>query len=126
MHNKFLKFIRQIIIQFILLLMHPNLLMCSLTINLTEPVYGRPIQLQLNTFLEVLMQLRIYLVFMSIISNSIYCGTRATRLCRIYSAKNNLFFGVKALFEYKPLTFLILLYLCMVITLGQMISLSER
>jgi len=72
------------------------------------------------------MQLRIYLLFLSIISSSTYCNTRANRLCRIYSTKNNIFFGVKALFEYKPLTFLILLYFSLVISLGQMISLSER
>lgn len=70
------------------------------------------------------MQLRIYLVFLSIIYCSIYCNTRANRLCRIYSSKNNIFFGVKALFEYKPLTFLILLYFSLVLSLGQMISLS--
>ena len=79
-------------------MMHPNLLTRSVYIDVTEPIYGQIIQLQLNTVFEILMQLRIYLVFLSIISSSIYCNTRANRLCRIYSTNNNLFFGIKALF----------------------------
>ena len=72
------------------------------------------------------MQSRIYLLFMAIINSSIYCNTRAHRLCRIYSTKSSLFFGVKSLFEYKPLNFLVVLYISLIITYGQMISLSER
>lgn len=72
--------------------------MRDIFIQVPEPIYGNSIPLKINNFFEVLMQLRIYLLFLSIINSSIYCNTRAHRLCRIYSTKNSLFFGVKSLF----------------------------
>jgi hypothetical protein len=47
--------------------MHPNLLADEKHMNVTEPIYGSTIQLRYNTIFEILMQLRIYLVFLSII-----------------------------------------------------------
>ena len=108
-----------------IILMHPNLLTKNAVVLVTEPIHGLSIPLHLNAVFQILMQLRIYLLLLSIINSSIYCNTRANRLCRIYSTKNDLFFGIKALFQYKPLTFLVVLYFSLVISLGQMISLSE-
>lgn len=69
---------------------------------------------------------RIYLLYNALISNSIYCTTRANRMCRIYNTKNEDSFGAKSVFNAYPLHSLLILFLSMVVVFSQMLSLSEK
>lgn len=68
---------------------------------------------------------RIYLLYDSIISSSLYCSTRASRMCRIYSTKDSNSFGPKSFFNTYPLHSLVIFYVSLVIVFSRMLSLAE-
>lgn len=71
------------------------------------------------------MLTRIYLFFDWIISSSIYCSTRASRMCRMYSTKDPVSFGRKSFFNTYPLHTLLILYVSLVIVFSRMLNLAE-
>jgi hypothetical protein len=61
---------------------------------------------------------RVYLIYSAIISSTIYLSTRGSRICRIYGNKCNLYFGLKCLFDSRPLFFLVVIFLSMIFVFG--------
>ncbi len=70
------------------------------------------------------MLCRIYLVYNAMISSTIYLSTRGSRICRIYGTNCNLYFGLKCLFNARPLLFLIVIFITMLFVFGEMVRLS--
>lgn len=58
------------------------------------------------------------------ISATIYLSTRGNRICRIYGTNCNLYFGLKCLFNARPLLFLIVIFVTMLFVFGEMVRLS--
>lgn len=108
-----------------ILLVHPNLLADGVILQVIEPVYQQSIPINLNSIFEIVMMGRIYLLYDSIISSSIYFSTRASRMCRIYGTKDADSFGAKSFFNAYPLHSLTILYATLVIVYSRMLSLAE-
>ena len=90
-----------------------------------EPIFGGFIPYKLNQIFEIVMMLRIYLLFSALLSASIYLSTRASRICRIYGTQNNLMFGIKCIFDEKPLIALMIIFVSMLFVLANMVRISE-
>ncbi len=71
------------------------------------------------------MLFRIYLVYKALISSTIFCSTRASRIGRIYSSKTDFIFGIKSLFNTNPLSLLLVLFVSLSMTFAQMLRISE-
>ncbi len=110
----------------LVLIVHPNLFADDVVLQLTEPIFGETLPINLNSLLEIFMMGRIYLLYNAIISSSIYLSTRASRMCRIYSTKNYGTFGAKSFFNSYPLHSLAILYVTLVIVYSRMLSLAEE
>jgi hypothetical protein len=122
--NPYLNCIKSIWLETIILLVHPNIFSESIVIQVAEPIYGESIPLEINDILEIVMLGRIYLLYDSLVNSSIYCTTRASRMCRIYSTKDSSSFGPKSFFNAYPLHSLTVLYVSLVIIFSKMLSLA--
>ena len=108
------------------LLVHPNLACDGVVLMVPDPSSSESVPLPFNSILEIIMLGRIYLLFVSIISASIYLTPRASRLCRIYNSKRPVSFAAKSFFHGHPLPSLLLLFLSFALILAQMMMLAEE
>ena len=106
--------------------MHPNYVCKGLFFDFEEPINNESLQFHLNDMFEIVILTRIYLLYSAIITSSIYMSTRANRVCRIYGTSCDNVFGMKCVFNEKPLSALSLIFISLLIVFAEMVRLCEQ
>lgn len=83
-----------LILEIILIVPHPNQVTHNIKFDLNS---ANPTTYYVNDMLSIIILIRFYIFFRVILNNTIYAGTRALRLCRIYGTDGGLFFSLKCL-----------------------------
>lgn len=112
--------------EMLFLLVHPNYFTRNIEVFVKDPLYGLSNAYSLNDILEIIMHLRVYLIFSAIIWSSIYLSTRGNRICRIYGTSCSLEFGMKSVFNSSPLLSLIVIFSTLLYTFAEMVRISEK
>jgi hypothetical protein len=92
--------------EIIAILPHPNALSAGVTYSYYSESYQADLQYSLNDLWSVLMLAKIFIVFRSLISLTIYSSPRMIRLCRHKDFEYSFFYSIKCIQHEHPISFL--------------------
>ncbi len=99
-----------LILEILAILAHPNTLLKGATYSYYSQNYEADLKYSYNDLLSVLMLFKIFLVFRSLISLTIYSAPRMIRLCRQKDFECSFFYSIKCIQHQHPVFFIIFVF----------------
>jgi hypothetical protein len=114
-----------LVIELLLILMHPNMLCHNKLVTEFETYDRILVDHQLNDLLALGLLVRCYIILRAVITNTKFSSPRASRLCRIHLCEPNFMYSVKCILKEHPLRALFSMFMILLFVFGHGLKLSE-
>ena len=115
-----------IILYFIFFTLQPSHIFQNIKIKETNDDDGTIIYYSLNSIFLVVLLLRTFFIFVTLLHISIFMSVQSKYICRQYSCENSLLYCLKCYAQYKPIQLYISGFLIILFTMAYGVRIFER